>query len=225
MSVSKRWIPLLVIFLIPAAASGQQADLIWNPQLSYSWQSSDQLSFSAKVSAFNSVRDFDNDSAIRYIEPKFIFSYRLPGSASVGGGYYYRWSFPLQDSDAYEHRFLQQVGFKFLIGDMDISNRFRIEQRVRSSSYQNRIRYRLSHKFPIQNEPGRTDRYVVLSDEVMTAFNRDAADAENRVALGLGWIFNDKKVFETGIQYRTQGIFSENGISHMLLLFTTFSFN
>lgn len=218
----KTWIPLLVIFLLPVTIFGQQTELIWNPALSYSWQTSDRWSYSAKISAFNSLRDLDNKTAIRYIEPKFTFTYALSGSSNIGGGYYYRWSAPLMDGYAYEHRILQQIGFKTQIGGRNFSNRFRAEQRIRSSTYQNRIRYRLSHKFPLQSKSKNTPRFISISDEIMTAFNKDAADAENRLALGMGWLFG-RRQFETGFQYRTQDIFSNNGISHMLLFYTNYS--
>lgn len=222
MKIIKYCFLLIVIPFLPISLFGQQTDLIWEPAVSYSWQPTDNLTFTAKISAFNSIRDFDNKTAIRYAEPKFLISYGMTESVSLTGGYYYRWVAPLMDSDAYEHRFLQQIGFKTYISERSFSNRLRYEQRVRSSSYQNRIRYRLSHKIQLQNSANEIAKYVLISDEVMTAFNRDFADAENRFAFGFGWLLN-KKQFEAGIQYRTQDIFHDNGISHMLLLFTSLS--
>ncbi|MGN8226634.1 DUF2490 domain-containing protein [Gracilimonas sp. BCB1] len=217
---------LAAAILLPVCAFSQQADLIWNPELSYSWKSSDRLGFNTKLSVFNSIRDFDNEGAIRYIEPQFTFSYGLSAGTKIGGGYYYRLSTPMVDGYQYEHRFLQQVGFVSYLGDRRLAHRLRLEQRVRSSSYQNRLRYRLSYDFPLEGEkldPG--EKYLILKDEMMTAFNNDEADAENRASVGLGWYFNSKQKFELGLQYRTQDIFSDGGISHLFLVRTSYYLN
>lgn len=226
MNFLRSWALLTVAALLPVFAFSQQAELIWNPELSYSWKSSDRLGFSAKLSVFNSIRDFDNNDAIQYIEPQFSFSYGLSSGTKVGGGYYYRLSTPLIDGYQYEHRFLQQIGFISYIGDRRLAHRLRLEQRVRSSSYQNRLRYRLSYDFPLEGEkldPG--EKYLILKDEVMTAFNKDEGDAENRASVGLGWYFNSKQKFELGLQYRTQDIFSDGGISHLFLVSTSYYLN
>lgn len=216
----------MVAMLLPLMSFSQSADLIWNPELSYSWKTSDRLGFNTKLSVFNSVPDLDNDLAIQYIEPQFSFSYGISPGTKIGGGYYYRWSTPLIDGYRYEHRLLQQIGFVSYFGDRRISHRLRTEQRIRSSSYQNRIRYRLSYDFPLEGEAlDDGEKYLILKNEVMTAFNKDAADAENRAHLGLGWYFNNKQKFEIGLQYRTQDIFSGNGISHLFLLHTAYYIN
>jgi hypothetical protein len=59
----------------------------------------------------------------------------------------------------------------------------------------------------------------------MSAFNKDAADAENRFSAGMGWFFNRQQKFEFGLQYRTQDIFSRDGISHLFLVSTSFFMN
>ncbi len=218
MNFSKFKALLAVAILYPVCAFSQQADLIWNPELSYSWKSSERLGFKTKLSVFNSIRDFDNKTAIRYIEPQVTFSYALDGVSKIGGGYYYRLSTPMVDGYQYEHRFLQQVEFVSDLRDRELDHRLRLEQRVRSSSYQNRLRYRLGYDIPLEGE-----KYLILKDEMMTAFNKDEADAENRATVGLGWNLNSKQKFELGIQYRTQDIFSNGGISHLFLLSTSYS--
>ncbi len=216
----------LITGMLTSTAFAQQADLIWSPEISYSWKQSDRLGFTAKVSMFNSLRDLDNRAAVRYIEPKITFSYSSSPRVKFGGGYYYRNSTPFLPGYQYEHRFLEQIGFVSYIGDKRIAHRLRAEQRVRSSSYQNRIRYRLSYDFPLNGEElDNGEKYLVLKNEMMTAFNKDAADAENRADIGLGWYFNNKRKFELGLQYRTQDIFSDSGISHLFLLRTSYYMN
>jgi hypothetical protein len=212
--------------LVNPVFSQSNTEWIWSPEYSYSWKSSDRMAYSAKISMFNSVENFDNRSSIQYIEPQMSFAYGLTPRVKVGGGYYYRWSAPLLDGYEYEHRILQQIGFINYIGDQRIAHRLRTEQRIRSTSYQNRVRYRVSYDFPLEGErldPG--ERYLIFSNEVMSAFNKDAADAENRFSAGMGWFFNRQQKFELGLQYRTQDIFSGDGISHLFLVSTSFFMN
>jgi len=218
---------LTFISLIPIFANAQSSyDFIWNPELSYSWSTSDRVSYTTKLSIFNDLGELGNQAAMSYIEPQFLMSYGVSTRFKVGGGYYYRWSVPLLDGYNYEHRFLQQIGYISFIGDRRLAHRFRLEQRVRSSTYQNRIRYRLSYDFPLQGErldPG--ENYFIFKNELMTAFNASAADAENRFSAGLGWFFNNRYKFEFNLQYRTQDIFSGQEITHLFLAGTSFYFN
>lgn len=219
---------LLILFsVMPLFACAQTGpDWIWNPEVSYSWKTSDRVAYTTKMSMFNSVGEFGNRAFIAYLEPQFVMSYSASTRLKIGGGYYYRWSEPLRSGYRYEHRFLQQIGYVNYIGDRRLVHRLRLEQRIRSSSFQNRIRYRLSYDFPLQGErldPG--ERYIILKNEIMTAFNATAADAENRVSAGLGWFINRGYKFEINIQYRTQDIFSGQEISHLFLAGSSFYFN
>ncbi len=215
------------VILTPLFAHSQsETEWIWSPELSYSWSTSDRVSYTTKLALFNDLNQTDNQSFLSYIEPQFIMSYGLSTRLKIGGGYYYRWSEPLLDGYNYEHRFLQQLGFVSFIGDRRVGHRVRLEQRIRSSSYQNRLRYRLSYDFPLEGErldPG--ENYIILKNEAMTAFNADEADAENRLTGGIGWYFSNQYKFELNLQYRTQDIFSDDGITHMVLVGTSFYIN
>lgn len=160
-----RKVLLLILFsMIPLFASAQSgSEWIWNPEVSYSWKTSDRVAYTTKLSMFNSPGELGNRTALSFLEPRFVMSYSISTCLKVGGGYYFRWSEPLRDGYRYEHRLLQQIGYVSYIGDRRLAHRLRLEQRIRSSSYRNRIRYRLSYDFPLQGErlnPG--ERYIVL---------------------------------------------------------------
>jgi hypothetical protein len=223
----RKFILLILFSTAPLFVFAQsETEWIWNPEVSYSWKASDRLAYNTKLSMFNNGGEFGNRSWLSFLEPQFVVSYSLSTRMKIGGGYYYRWSEPLLDNYRYEHRFLQQIGYISYIGDRRVAHRLRLEQRIRSSSYQNRLRYRLSYDFPLQGErlnPG--ENYLILKNEMMTAFNADEADAENRVSIGLGWFVSNRYKFELNLQYRTQDIFSGDGISHLFLAGTSFYFN
>lgn len=217
-------VALTIIFAWPVLGLAQSGpEWIWSPELSYSKKTSDRLTLIAKFSAFQSFDGFTEKSGLQFIEPQFLASYTMTARWKVGGGYYYRLSEPLADGYKYEHRLLQQAGYISYLGDKRLAHRFRLEQRIRSSSYQNRFRYRISFDFPLQGEqldPG--ERYLILKNEMMTAFNGSEADAENRASMGMGWLLSDSQKFEVNLQYRTQDIFSGDGVSHLFLVGTSF---
>jgi hypothetical protein len=213
-----------IIILCPLSVPAQSnIEWIWNPEISYSKKVSDRTTFISKLSVFNSLDNTDNKRFLQFIEPQLSASYTLTARWNIGGGYYFRWSEPLLDGNRYEHRLLQQAGYVNYLGDQRLVHRFRLEQRIRTSSYQNRFRYRISFDFPLEGErldPGET--YLVLKNEMMTAFNASDADAENRVSVGLGWSLIGSRKLELNLQYRTQDIFSGDGVSHLMLLGTAF---
>ncbi|MEX2477256.1 MAG: DUF2490 domain-containing protein [Gracilimonas sp.] len=216
----------LITGMLTNSAFGQNTDWIWRPVVSYSWKSSDQLSYSTKLEMFNSVTDFDNQEAIQYIEPQFSFSYSLSPRVKLGGGFYSRWVDPLYSGYAYEQRLLQQIGFVTYLGDRRIAHRARIEQRFRNTNYLNRFRYQLSYDFPLQGDrldPG--ENYILMYNDAMVAFNKSTFSGENRAGVGLGWYFNSKRKFELGFSYRTKNIFTDRDLGHVLLLNTLFYFN
>lgn len=223
MKIFAAFFTIILAWPVSGFAQSNTAEWIWNPELSYSKKTSDRTTLIAKLSVFQSLDNFSSSNSLRFIEPQLSASYTLTPRWKVGGGYYYRWSEPLTDSFNYEHRLLQQAGYVSFLGDQRIAHRFRLEQRIRSSSYQNRFRYRISYDFPLQGErldPG--ERYLILKNEMMTAFNSSEADAENRASLGMGWFLNGRQKFEVNLQYRTQDIFSGNGISHLFWVGTSF---
>lgn len=224
-STFSTWLFGLFLTLLPCFLFAQGADFIWNPKLSYGWSSSERLSFGAKLEMFNSISDLDNKAAISYIEPQLTFSYTLAGQTKAGGGYYYRLSTPFIGGYQYEHRLLEQIGFTSAWGGQSLKHRIRLEQRIRSSSYQNRLRYRVQIKIPFRKQHSTVgDRYLSLNEELMTAFNKHAADAESRFYAGLGWHLKNHQKLEVGIQYRTQDIASGTPIHHLFLLRTGYHF-
>jgi hypothetical protein len=217
------WFLGLFLALFPCFLFAQHADFIWKPKISYSWSSSERLAISANLEMFNSLSDLDNIAAISYIEPQFTFSYAFAEQTKAGGGYYYRHSTPFVDGYQYEHRLLEQISFTYALGGHSLKHRARLEQRIRSSSYQNRLRYRVQTKLPFRKQQaGSAESYLSLSEELMTAFNKYAADAENRFYVGLGWLLKNNQKLELGVEYRMQDIASGDPLRHLILLNTSY---
>jgi hypothetical protein len=223
-----RLLLLAALFCISLAPPGhtQTVESTWNPSVAYTWKSSDRVTFKSELDVVSVLSNLSSNQFISYIEPKFSFAYGLSVRTKIGGGYYYRRVDPFSADPGYEHRTLQQLGLISYVGDRRIAHRFRLEQRIRSSSYQNRFRYRLSYDLPLQGQlldPG--EAYLTLSNEVMTAFNAEKYDFENRALMGIGWYINRKRKTEFSVQYRTQDIGSSSGLNHLFQISTGLYFN
>lgn len=226
MSFKRKWIFLLAALLLPTMAFAQNSETIWTPELSYSWKSSNRLGFNSKLALFNSVSNFDNEGAIEYIEPQISLTYGVSPRTKIGVGYLYRYVTPLVDGYQYEHRFIQQISYASYFGDRRFAHRLRTEQRIRTNSYQNRVRYRLSYDFPLKgNGIDEREKYFLINNEAIAAFNKDNASGENRFKVALGWYFNQKQKFELGLQYRTQNLFNTGDVGHLFVLSTSYYLN
>lgn len=214
---------LIFFLLIQPGYSQSNTEWVWRPEYSYSSNYSKRLAYTAKISLFNSVNHLDNKSAILNVQPQISLNYRLIPLVKIGGGYVYRWSKPLTNGYYHEFRTIQEVGSISTMGSRRLAQRLRAEQRFRSTSYLNRIRYRVSYDFPLKGgilKPG--ERYLIFSDELLSVFNKHYADAENRFSAGMGWFHNRNRKFEFALQYRTRQIFNGDGIIHIFLVNTAF---
>ncbi|MEX0720878.1 MAG: DUF2490 domain-containing protein [Balneolaceae bacterium] len=220
----KKWYPFAILLILPSLALAQSnTDFIWRPIVGYSWSGTDKLNYSIKLEMFNSVEDFDNRSAIQYIEPQFSASYSISPNIKLGGGFYSRWVDPLEPGYAYEQRLLQQISVNSFIGNYRFTHRARLEQRFRNTNYLNRFRYLISHRLPLHGktiDPG--ENFLVFSNDAMLSFNRTIFSGENRAEIGIGWLFQNQQQFELTLGYRTKNIFTDSDIGHVFLLTTSF---
>lgn len=213
---------LASLFLALPGISQSSTEWIWRPEYTYLGKASDRLTYSAKLSLFNSVDHFNNRSAILNVQPQVLLSYRVIPRISVGGGYVYRWSTPNVDGAYYEFRTSQEVGSISYAAIRRFAHRLRAEQRFRSTTYLNRMRYRIRYNLPLEGEslrPG--DHYLIFSNELMSVFNKDDANAENRLSTGMGWFFNRYRKFELTLEYRTRDILNNDGVVHLFMMKTS----
>lgn len=210
-------------FLIAQSGFSQSTtEWVVRPEYTYQWRISDRLTSTSKLSLYNSVYHFNNRMDILNVQPQFLLGYRLSPILRIGGGFVYRWSTPNMNGPYYEFRTSQEAGSVSYAANHRIAHRLRAEQRFRSTSYLNRIRYRIKYNVPLQGEilnPG--DRYLIFSNELMSVFNKNDSDAENRFATGLGWFNNQHQKFELTLEYRTRDILHRNGVVHLFMMKTS----
>ncbi len=203
-----------VCLLATSWSKAQDVDHIFLPEVQYSWKQSDKLKLNLGSHTFYSVSNADQSSALRYIELAAIGDYTLSSGTKIGGGYKYRLVTPGVDGYQYEHRMLEQVSFSGDLAGLKLSHRIRLEQRFRTNRYQNRLRYRFSHKKALKEG---SSAYIKIADELMYTFNKDANDGQNRVYLNYGNRLSNKSTYELGLQYRLGKFFTGSDLSHVVV--------
>lgn len=214
---------LILLTIQPIRLQAQEIESVWSPTFSYSIKKSDRIGYNFKTIGFAILNNLDNSSYFDYLETSFAFSYSQSVRLKLGAFYIHRFVTPLIDDGKYEHRLAQQIGYLFFIKDNRISTRFRTEQRFRDSGLVNRWRFRVGYDFPLigerldVNEP-----YVILSNEFLPQFNTTWHGLENRLFLGIGWLLEGKKMFETGLEYRLLNLLLQKSNKHIFVLSTTY---
>ncbi|WP_234733808.1 DUF2490 domain-containing protein [Tellurirhabdus bombi] len=149
------------------------------------------------------------------------FLYSLTDQAQVGGGYtffttYPYGTFPVADLGVPtpEHRTYQDVQWDNELGRLALTHRLRLEQRwlgqpasrgnrrIADWEYQNRARYQLEGRFPLQGpaiEDG--EFYLTFLDELFISFGKNVGQNvfnQNRILGGVGYQFQDSFMIELG---------------------------
>lgn len=212
----------VVSFLIAQPGISQPGtDWIWRPEYTFLGKASDRLTYSAKLSLFNSVDHFNDRTDILNVQPQALLSYKFIPHIRIGGGFLYRWSTPNVNGSYYEFKTSQEVGSINYTAIRRIAHRLRAEQRFRSTSYINRMRYRIRYNLPLEGQtlkPG--DHYLIFSNELMSVFNKRDTNAENRFSTGMGWFYNRYRKFELTLEYRTRDILHNDGVAHLFMMKT-----
>lgn len=146
-------------------------------------------------------------------------NYKLSERVKVGGGYTFLVTYPYGDYPVasmgvptLEHRAHEEIHISDQLGRLQLSHRFRLEQRWLSVEsdvnpdriidweYQNRARYQLSGSFPLAGpttEPG--ELYLNFFDEIFIGFGRNVENNifnQNRISGGLGYQIRDNLQLE-----------------------------
>jgi hypothetical protein len=206
-----------IFCLCSTVTFSQSSKEFWAPSITYSWSQTEKLSFKLISEAFISTENLGNENVLERADIALLGTYKLSSKTKISGKYMYRESKPLDDNQAYEHRITEQLEIKGALFGNSVDHRFRVEQRIKASSFTNRLRYRLAKKFPVGEGKG---NYIKAYDELLFSFNEETYFGENRIFGGYGFLLTGKTDMELGIQYRTQNFFKDSGISH-LFLFTT----
>lgn len=180
----------------------------WEAATSLNYSYSDRWSFYTSIgkrSLWVETDDEDGlDGNFLFIDLDQFATYKLSRNFTVSGGYKYRRFDPFEDTEDYEHRATQQLGWVHFQRTLRLVSRVRLEQRFSNLSFAHRYRYRLSGDLPLSGENlDQREFYMVLSNELLyERVDNDLNTWENRIAVSLGYLFNTKWKVELQLEYR-----------------------
>lgn len=148
-----------------------------------------------------------------------LFITRKLDRIKLAGGYMYRKYGPL-DSLGYEHRFTEELSFSFPLGNQKMDNRLRLEQRIQDEGFTNRVRERVSTKFPFKGPKIDTgEAYLFVAEALVYSFSNEVSALENRVDVGIGWELSAAQVFQLTLEHRFKGP-NEDQALHIITAYT-----
>lgn len=202
--------------------------LRWEPGFSFTQKIDSRWSYNLSLSGRQRLTEFGegekNFRTDRW-EVKSFGTYTLLGGKKLSLGYMYRTIDPFEQESGWEHRITQQFAFITNFGGYRLGNKFRIEQRIRSTSYETRLRYAISNDFPLQGESlDPKEFYLIGKNELVYSFNRREDELENRFSVGIGRLLKRGQKFQFVIQSRYSDLISET-TDHLIHFETTYYFN
>ncbi len=132
---------------------------------------------------------------------QFFASKKVNPFISLALGYQYG----IETGDKNTHRTIQQFSYVFRPGNLKWGHRVRAGQTFyEDEPTKFRFRYRLSVEIPLQGQSiDYNEFYVIASDEFLYAYQDKDQEYENRLAMYIGYLFENNSKFQLGIDYRT----------------------
>ncbi len=147
-------------------------------------------------------------------------NYTIAPGLKIGAGYAYVNSTDydlLIEPDNSENRIFQQLEYKWTLGEpVGLSHRVRVEQRFieqnGASNFANRLRYRISGRYPKASEPG---LYLSMNNEFFVDYARGtwATLAQNRFYSALGLPVGEARKVRAEVGYLWQAVRRESRAS------------
>lgn len=221
---------LFTIFLfLPLMGQTQNIPSIrWEPGISVTKKIDSRWSYNMSLSGrqrFTNYGEGESNIKTDRWEIKSFGTYTLFGGKKLSLGYMYRTVDPFELETGWEHRITQQFAFITNFGGYRLGNKFRIEQRIRSSNYLTRLRYAVSNDFPLQGESlDPKEFYLIGGNELVYAFNSLGDELENRFSLGIGRLIQGGQKFQFSLQSRYSDLISTNR-DHIIQVETVYYFS
>ncbi|MFM7644637.1 MAG: DUF2490 domain-containing protein, partial [Sphingomonadales bacterium] len=160
--------------------------------------------------------------------------YKLNPEVTISGGYGWIISYPYGAqpiaNQTNENRLWQQVILKQPVGNLQVQQRYRLEQRWIDTQFKQRIRYRAQVLFPLQKSyvAQKKGLFLNVNDEVFIGFGQGIGKNildQNRFISAVGYQFNKDLSIQMG--YLNQFVVNVDGL-HMErnhTLWTAFTYN
>lgn len=206
---------IFCFILFPFITKAQNSPSIrWEPGISLTKKIDSRWSYNISLMGrqrFTNYGEGEKNFKTDRWEIKGFGTYTLLGGKKLSLGYMYRGYDPFEPESGWEHRITQQFAFITNFGGYRLGNKFRIEQRIRSSDYLTRFRYAISNDFPLQGENlDSKEFYLIAGNELVYAFNQLGDELENRFSLGIGRLIKKGQKLQFSVVSRNSDLISSN---------------
>ncbi|SMG46924.1 Protein of unknown function [Marivirga sericea] len=216
------------IFIQYQGLAQNSPSLRWEPGVSLTKKIDSRWSYNISLSGrqrFTNFGEGEKNFKTDRWEVKSFGTYTLFGRRKLSVGYMYRTVDPFESETGWEHRITQQFAFITTLGGYRLGNKFRIEQRIRSSNYLTRIRYAISNDFPLQGESlDPKEFYLIGGNELVYAFNSLGDELENRFSLGIGRLMPGGRKIQFSVASRYSDLISSER-DHIIQFESVYYFN
>lgn len=208
----RRWIFLILCYAASSYSYGQSSTaFVWEASTAVNYKLGKDWSFNTSIA--NRTVWLDNDligesglqGRLAFAEINQFATYKIHPRLKASAGYKYRWLEPTGEGRFFEHRITQQLAMIHRTRVVRLSSRLRSEQRFRSETFAQRLRYRFSVDFPLAGEAlDPKEFYFLASNEVTYEIQENRHNSwGNRVSSGLGYLFGDITKLQLSFTYRS----------------------
>lgn len=187
---------IIFFFVITASTVAQESRrLVWEGGVAIDYELIKGFRFNSSLMQRTAFLENNegNFTELSFLEINHFITRKLNPIMNVSLGYKYRNNEPVDQLDVFEHRFTEQLAYTHLDRRLRLVSRVRLEQRIRSTNYANRYRYRLSFDAPLRGEkidPG--EFFIVGSSELLYEDLKGGSNTwENRLSGSLGYVISE----------------------------------
>ncbi len=227
-----RFVMVVVLVCSSLPTFGQRGELQahWEISVPISYQLTNRWSMNTTLASRTGfyerrLEDTNVNLFVNFVEATQFVTYKAEHNLTTTLGYRYRAVNPVEGERDYENRFIQQLGLVHFSTSFRLASRLRSEQRWRSESFSQRIRYRFSLDRPLSGEKLNIgELYGIFSNELVTEFNENSSNTlENRISVGLGNKWGQGSKIQLDVQLRSDDVLNQS--SNTVFVMTSFYFN
>lgn len=216
---------MILSFALLKVCAQDRRRMVWEGGVAVDYTIIKNISFNTSLAQRSSfLEDAEgNFTELSFLEFNHFFTKKVNPALKLSLGYKFRTVEPVEDFEFFEHRLTQQAALTHFERRFRLVSRLRLEQRIRSSTFAHRYRYRLSTDFPLSGEKiDAQEFFLVLSSELLLEIVEEESNTlENRLSGSLGYAISEKIKADLNFTCRIEDI----NLDVVVVLFVTTGLN
>lgn len=187
--------------------SQETSTVYWQPEVSVNYKVSPFYTQNFSLTNRNYLyQDQETKLSVRQIDLAHFSNVKIDFNKSLGLGVQYRFREFFEENKGNELRVTQQFNTTYKIRNIQLGNRLRAEQRIKSTGTVHRFRYRFAVDFPLKGlELDVGEPYFIATTESLLSVGRAMAPMhDQRITSQIGWSLPKGVKLQLGIQYRLE---------------------